>query len=85
MKEKKVPMRMCVVTHEKFPKRELIRVVSFNGEISVDETGKKNGKGCYLKKDISVIEEAKKKKILNRVFSCEIDEKIYDEIIKLIN
>lgn len=85
MKEKKVPMRMCVVTHEKYPKKELLRVVNFNGEISVDETGKKNGKGCYLKKDINVVEEAKKKKILNKVFSCEVDESIYDEIKKVIN
>lgn len=85
MKERKIPMRMCVATHEKYPKKELVRIVSFNGEISVDETGKKNGKGCYLKKDINVIEEARKKKILNRVFSCEVDDAIYDEIIKLIN
>ena len=85
MKEKKVPTRMCVVTHEKFPKKELIRIVLFNGNISVDETGKKNGKGCYLKKDASVIEEARKKKILNRVFEIEVDDTIYDEILKLIN
>ena len=85
MKERKIPMRMCVATHEKHPKKELVRIVCFNDEISVDETGKKNGKGCYLKKDINVIEEARKKKILNRVFSCEVDDAIYDEIIKLIN
>ena len=85
MKEKKVPTRMCVVTHEKFPKKELIRIVLFNGNISVDETGKKNGNGCYLKKDASVIEEARKKKILNRVFEVDVDDTIYDEILKLIN
>ena len=85
MKEKKIPTRMCVVTHEKYPKKDLIRVVSFNGEISVDETGKKNGKGCYLKRDLDVVEEARKKKILNKVFSCEIDESIYEDIKKLIN
>lgn len=85
MKEKKVPTRMCVVTHEKYPKKELIRIVLFNGEITVDETGKKNGKGCYLKKDINVIEEARKKKILNKVFEAEVDDTIYDEVLKLIN
>lgn len=85
MKEKKIPMRMCVVTHEKYPKKDLLRVVLFNGEISVDETGKKNGKGCYLKKDIDVINEARKKKILNKVFSCDVDDKIYDEIKNMIN
>ena len=76
---------MCVVTHEKYPKKELIRIVLFNGEITVDETGKKNGKGCYLKKDINVIEEARKKKILNKVFEAEVDDTIYDEVLKLIN
>ncbi len=82
---KKIPERMCVVTREKYPKKELIRIVLFNGEITVDETGKKNGKGCYLKKDINVIEEARKKKILNKVFEAEVDDTIYDEVLKLIN
>lgn len=81
---KKIPMRMCVVTHEKYPKKELIRVVNDNGQIMVDITGKHNGKGCYLKKDLNVINEAKKKKILNHIFETEVTEEIYDEIIKLI-
>lgn len=81
---KKVPMRMCILTREKLPKKELIRVVNFNGEVSVDVTGKKNGKGCYLKRDASVINEAKNKKILNHVFEMDVPEEIYDEILKLI-
>ena len=52
MKPKKIPMRSCVVTKEKLPKKELIRVVRDNlGNVSVDLTGKKNGRGAYLKKD----------------------------------
>lgn len=81
---KKVPMRMCVVTKEKYPKKELIRVVSFEGNISVDPTGKKNGKGCYLKKDPKVIELARKKKLLNHIFETEVEDSIYDELLKLI-
>ena len=81
MKNKKVPMRMCILTKEKLPKKELIRIVMFNDEISVDETGKKNGRGCYLKKDENVIKEAKKKKLLNKVFKKDVEDKIYDEII----
>jgi predicted RNA-binding protein YlxR (DUF448 family) len=77
-------MRMCILTREKLPKKELIRVVNFNGEVSVDVTGKKNGKGCYLKRDASVINEAKNKKILNHVFEMDVPEEIYDEILKLI-
>jgi uncharacterized protein len=75
---------MCILTREKLPKKELIRVVNFNGEVSVDVTGKKNGKGCYLKRDASVINEAKNKKILNHVFEMDVPEEIYDEILKLI-
>ena len=80
----KVPMRTCVVTKEKLPKKELIRIVSFNNEVSVDETGKKNGKGCYLKKDKNVIILAKEKKILDRVLETKIEDKIYEELLKVI-
>ena len=56
MKQKKIPMRTCVVTHEKCEKRQLIRVVRDpNGKVIVDESGKLNGRGAYLKKDKDVI------------------------------
>lgn len=84
MKIRKVPMRMCILTREKLPKQDLIRIVSFEGNIFVDTTGKKNGKGCYLKKDASVIEEARKKKILNHIFETEVNDDIYDELLKNI-
>ena len=77
---KKIPMRTCVVTHEKLPKKDLLRIVKFNDEIKVDPSGKLNGKGCYIKKDISVLEKLKKDKVLNKVFETEIDENIYEEI-----
>ena len=52
MKVRKVPMRTCVVTHEKLEKKELLRVVRDNeGNVFVDETGKANGRGAYIKKD----------------------------------
>lgn len=81
---KKIPMRMCVVTREKFPKKELIRVVRTENGVLVDETGKVNGHGCYLKKDIDVINNAKTKKILDKVLETNIDESIYDELISKI-
>ena len=84
MKPRKIPMRMCALTREKLPKQELIRVVCFENIVSVDVTGKANGKGCYLKKDVSVIEKARSKKLLNSVFDTDVDEKIYDEIINKI-
>ena len=86
MKTKKIPMRSCVVTRERLPKHELIRVVrSKDGVVSVDETGKMNGKGAYLKKDLSVIEQAKKNKILNKVLEIDIEESVYEELKKKIS
>ena len=82
---KKIPMRMCVVTREKLPKKELLRIVKTDDGIVVDETGKINGHGCYIKKDISVLEQAKNKKILNSVFEEEISEDVYKEIENRIN
>ena len=79
---KKIPMRMCVVTHEKYPKKDLIRVVSFEGNISVDITGKQNGKGAYLKKELSVIEKAQKSGLLERVLEVKIPDEIYDFLKK---
>ena len=82
---KKIPMRTCVVTKEKLPKKELLRIVKFNDEITVDPSGKLNGKGCYLKKDKEVVLKAKNSKVLNRVFEMDIEESIYDEILKNID
>lgn len=84
MKQKKIPMRSCVVTREKLPKKELLRIVMFNGVISVDETGKMPGRGCYIKKSVEVLEKARKTKVLNRVFECTLDDKIYDDIKNII-
>lgn len=82
---KKIPMRSCVLTREKLPKNELIRVVKTEDGIIVDLTGKVNGHGAYLKKDINVINDAKKKKSLNRVFECVVEDEVYDEIINKIS
>lgn len=84
MKTKKIPMRMCILTHEKLPKKDLLRIVVSDGKIVGDLTGKLNGRGCYLKKDKLVIEEAKKRKILNRTFEMEVSDEVYEELLKLI-
>lgn len=85
MKQKKIPMRTCVVTRESFPKKELIRVVRTpEGEVLVDTTGKKNGKGAYLKLDKEVIEKSRKNKALNRALEIEIPDSIYEELESLI-
>lgn len=85
MKMKKTPMRACVITKLRLPKNDLIRVVRTpEGEIKVDPTGKLNGKGAYLKKDIEVIKKAQKSKILDRTLEVDIPADIYDELIKSV-
>ena len=75
---KKIPMRKCVVTNERFPKKELVRVVRTpENEIKVDPTGKMNGHGAYLKKDAEVFEIAQKKKVLDKYLEIEVDQKIF--------
>ena len=85
MKQKKIPTRTCTVTKEKYPKIELIRIVrTKEGEVKIDLTGKLNGRGAYLKKDKSVIEKAKNTKVLERHLETKIDDKIYEELINII-
>ena len=86
MKNKKIPMRSCVITKEKLPKGELLRIVKCpDGTICVDATGKLNGRGAYIKKDISVLEKAIKSKILERVLETKIDDEVYEKIKNIIN
>ena len=85
MKVKKIPMRTCVITKEKLEKRELIRVVRTpDGEVVVDPTGKLNGKGAYLKKDLEVFEKAKKNKALDRILEVPVSDSIYEDLKSLI-
>ena len=64
MKNKRIPLRTCVVTKEQFPKQELLRIVrDKEGNVTVDETGRANGRGAYIKKDLEVLDKAKKTKI----------------------
>jgi len=85
MKQRKIPMRTCVVTKEKCEKKDLVRVVRTpEGEVIVDKTGKKNGRGAYLKKELEVFEKAKKSKILERILEIEINDELYDSLNDLL-
>ena len=82
---KKMPMRSCIITKEKLPKKELIRIVRTpEGTVIIDETYKANGRGAYLKKDIEVIKKAKNNKVLNRVLEVEVPDSIYETLEKLL-
>ena len=83
--KKKIPERKCVGCQQSFPKKELIRVVrSPEGEISIDFTGKKSGRGAYICKNEACFKKAKKTGILKRSLECEISEEIYAELEKEI-
>lgn len=85
MKQKKIPMRSCCVTREKLPKQELVRVVRTpEGSIIVDTTGKANGRGAYLKKDITVFEKAEKTKVLNKHLEVEVPSSVFEELKNLV-
>ena len=82
---KKIPMRSCVITGEKLPKKELIRVVRTpEGNVVVDNSGKANGRGAYLKKSVETFEKAQKSKILNKKLEVEVPDSIYEELKKLV-
>lgn len=82
---KKIPLRTCVVTREKLEKKDLIRVVRTpEGNVLIDETGKLNGRGAYLKKDIDVIKKAEKNKILNKHLEVEVKSEVFEELKKII-
>ena len=78
---KKIPQRKCVVTNEVLPKENLFRVVKTPaGEIQLDMSYKLNGRGAYIKKDLEVIELAKKKKTLDRSLGIEVPDEIYERM-----
>ena len=92
MKQKKVPMRKCTGCNEMKEKRELIRVVKApdvkdedgnviaQGEISLDLTGRKSGRGAYVCKNLSCFEKARKARRFERSLSCKIPEEVYEQM-----
>lgn len=83
---KKIPLRTCVVTREQLPKMQLLRIVKDNeGHISVDLTGRANGRGAYLKKSLDAVALAKKSNALARSLEVSsISEEIYTRIEEVI-
>ena len=83
---KKIPMRRCLATNESLPKKDMFRIVKTpEGEIKVDLTGKQNGKGAYLSKNIEALKLAQKKLLLEKALGVKVPEEVYIEIEKLIN
>lgn len=83
---KKIPQRSCVICRQKKDKNELIRIVkNKENEVSIDKTGKKEGRGAYICNNIECLEKAIKTKAFKRVLDIEIDEGIYENIRESIN
>ena len=78
---KKIVQRMCIGCNEKKDKRELVRIVlNKNGDISIDKTGKLEGRGAYICNNINCLENAIKSKRLERTFDKKIENEIYDKL-----
>ena len=81
LKPKKTPLRRCVGCYEMKDKRELLRVVKEEGgRIFIDTTGKANGRGAYICKDVACFETARKKGGFARSFKCSVENEIYDKL-----
>lgn len=78
---KKVPLRMCIITKKQYPKSELFRIIkTSDGTINLDVTGKLNGHGVYIARNLETIELAKRTKILEKVLDGKIEDKLYEKM-----
>jgi uncharacterized protein len=86
MPNRKVPLRKCMGCNEMKPKKELVRVVkNQEGEVSLDLTGRKPGRGAYVCHDLNCLVKARKAKRFERIFECPIPDDIYDAMEKELN
>lgn len=92
MHQKRVPLRMCTGCGEMKPKKELVRVVkapdqkdengevTAPGQVSLDLTGKKPGRGAYVCRNLDCLKAARKSRRFEKAFSCKIPEEVYDRM-----
>ena len=81
MQQKKIPLRKCTGCGEMKPKKELVRVVKTpEDEILIDLTGRKNGRGAYICRDVECLKKARKAKRIEKSFRCSIPDEVYDKM-----
>ncbi|MBE6795429.1 MAG: YlxR family protein [Ruminococcaceae bacterium] len=86
MAERKIPMRKCLGCNEMKPKKELIRAVkNSEGEVSLDLTGKKSGRGAYICPDKNCFQKARKGKRLEKALDTAIPDEVYDAMAEELN
>ena len=82
------PMRTCIGCRESRPKEDMIRVACYEGEISVDVTGRAKGRGVYICRDVECMEKAKKSNAIKRGFRRDFDKealtRVYDDLEQVI-
>lgn len=80
-KQKKIPLRMCIACKELKEKRDMLRVVkTAEGKIFLDFSSKAAGRGAYICDNPDCIKKLKKQRLLNKVFSSEVDDAVYSAI-----
>ncbi len=80
-KTKKIPLRQCIACRELKPKKDMLRIVkNKEGNIFLDFSGKAQGRGAYICDDENCIKKLKKQRLINKVFSCEVDDSVYTAI-----
>ena len=80
-KQKKIPMRQCLGCNEHKPKNELLRVVRGpEGDISLDFTGKKSGRGAYICRDVKCLKKAVKSHRIDRNLECSVPDEVYEKM-----
>lgn len=85
MKDKRIPLRKCLGCNMQKSKRELIRVVrNKEGQISIDNTGKKPGRGAYICNNVECLKQAIKTNRFNKAFECKIESEIFDKLLEEI-
>ena len=83
--KKKIPLRKCAATGEMLPKKEMIRIVrTKEGEVSVDLTGKKSGRGTYVSKTEEAVATAKRTRSIESQLAMSAPEEVYDDLLHAI-
>lgn len=86
MKKKKIPMRRCIVSNEMKPKKEMLRIVKTpEGELAIDPTGKKNGRGAYVTMEPELVEKARKQHLFDKQFDMEVSDDFYQELFDYVS
>lgn len=85
MNKRKVPLRKCAATGDMLPKKDMIRIVrTKEGEVSVDLTGKKSGRGTYVSKTEEAVEKARQNNAIEKQLAVKVPDQIYDDLLHAI-